>query len=146
MSELNAKQKRFVDEYLIDMNATQAAIRAGYSEKNAASIAVQLLNKTHVAEAVNRAISEREERTKITKDLVVQNLWEAYKVCSTLVAKLNFEGKQDVDKDGKPAWRMVDASNAMSALDKLMKHVGGYEADNKRDVGGEIIFGWRKPE
>ena len=41
---------------------------------------------------------------------------------------------------------MVDASNAMSALDKLMKHVGGYEADNKRDVGGEIIFGWRKPE
>lgn len=146
MSGLNEKQQRFVDEYLVDLNATQAAIRAGYSKKTAYQQGHELLKHPEVEQAISAAKAERAERTEITKDMVVQELWESYKVCSTLVAKVNFHGEQDVDKDGKPAWRMVDASNAMSALDKLMKHVGGYEADNKRDVGGEIVFGWRKPE
>jgi phage terminase small subunit len=49
---LNPKQTRFVAEYLVDLNATQAAIRAGYSKKTAESIGLQLLRKTHVAKAV----------------------------------------------------------------------------------------------
>ena len=49
MAKLTEKQKRFVQEYLVDLNATQAAIRAGYSEKSAARIAVELLNKTQVS-------------------------------------------------------------------------------------------------
>lgn len=51
---LTAKQQRFVEEYLVDLNATQAAIRAGYSAKNADKIGPELLGKTRVAEAINR--------------------------------------------------------------------------------------------
>jgi len=55
MAGLTDKQQRFVDEYLIDLNATQAAIRAGYSEKTADSIGLQLLRKTQVVEAIEEA-------------------------------------------------------------------------------------------
>ena len=74
MPKLTEKQKRFVNEYLVDLNATQAAIRAGYSEKSASRQAVELLNKTHVAKAVQKAMSKREERTQVTQDMVVNQL------------------------------------------------------------------------
>jgi len=71
---LNQKQRRFVDEYLIDLNATQAAIRAGYSAKTAEQQGFQLLKKTSVAEAVALRIKDRERRTEITQDRVLQEL------------------------------------------------------------------------
>jgi len=71
---LSDKQKRFVEEYLIDLNATQAAIRAGYSEKTAEWIGPQLLTKTHVLAAVEKAKAERSKRTEITQDMVVREL------------------------------------------------------------------------
>ena len=74
MAKLTPKQQRFVDEYLIDLNATQAAIRAGYSPKTADKIASQLLGKTRVAEAIEQAKAERSERTKITQDDVLK-MW-----------------------------------------------------------------------
>lgn len=74
MAKLTPKQQRFVDEYLIDLNATQAAIRAGYSLKTADKIASQLLGKTRVAEAIEQAKAERSERTKITQDDVLK-MW-----------------------------------------------------------------------
>lgn len=74
MVKLTQKQKRFVDEYLIDLNATQAAIRAGYSEKSAARIAVELLNKTQVSEFLQKALKQRAERTEITQDRVLCEL------------------------------------------------------------------------
>lgn len=55
MANLTPKQQRFVDEYLIDLNATQAAIRAGYSEKTAKVIAAQNLSKLNVQEAIEEA-------------------------------------------------------------------------------------------
>lgn len=61
-------------QYLIDLNATQAAIRAGYSSKTAEWIGPELLKKTHVAEAIQKQISERSERTEITQDMVVKEL------------------------------------------------------------------------
>jgi len=65
MAGLTDQQQRFVEEYLIDLNATQAAIRAGYSEKTADSIGLQLLRKTQVAEAIADAKAERSEQTQI---------------------------------------------------------------------------------
>lgn len=62
---LTPKQAAFVDEYLVDLNATQAAIRAGYSEKNAHKIASELLGKTGVAAAIRAAQLERSERVKV---------------------------------------------------------------------------------
>ena len=70
--KLTEKQARFVTEYLVDLNAKQAAIRAGYSPKNAESIAVQLLKKTHVSDALQQALKAREARTQITADRVLR--------------------------------------------------------------------------
>ena len=71
---LTGKQRRFVDEYLIDLNATQAAIRAGYSEKTAYSIGQQNLKKLEVAAAIQQAMNKRSQRTEITADRVLQEL------------------------------------------------------------------------
>ena len=74
MSRLTPKQAKFVDEYLIDLNATQAAIRAGYSEKSASRIAVELLNKTQVSETIQKCVQARAARTEITQDMVIHEL------------------------------------------------------------------------
>ncbi len=71
---LTAKQAAFVREYLVDLNATQAAIRAGYSPKTAEQQGFQLLKKTSVAQAVAAAQQERAKRTEITADRVLQEL------------------------------------------------------------------------
>ena len=72
--ELTPKQARFVEEYLLDLNAAAAARRAGYSEKNADSIAAQLLSKTKVFEAVQSAIAARSAKAEITAEYVLENL------------------------------------------------------------------------
>lgn len=91
---LTPKQVRFVEEFVVDLNATQAAIRAGYSAKTAADIGRQLLRKTPVA----RAISERQrvisERIGVTAERVVEEL-----------AKIGFANMADymkVGEDGDP--------------------------------------------
>lgn len=74
MAKLTAKQQRFCDEYLIDLNATQAAIRAGYSPKTAEQLAYQLLQKTSVQNHISELQKEREKRTEITQDRVLHEL------------------------------------------------------------------------
>src|SRR5574338_1663633 len=71
---LTLKQRRFVDEYLVDLNATQAAIRAEYSERNADKIGPELLGKTRVAEAIQERMAARAKRTEITQDMVLREL------------------------------------------------------------------------
>jgi len=58
MAELEPKQQRFVDEYMVDQNATKAAIRSGYSERSAAVIANQLMAKPHVAAAIQKRMAD----------------------------------------------------------------------------------------
>jgi phage terminase small subunit len=74
--ELTLKQQRFADEYLLDLNATQAAIRAGYSVKTAEWIGPQLLTKTHVWEAVKKAMAARAERLGRTVDQVLKDIYD----------------------------------------------------------------------
>lgn len=91
---LTPKQERFVAEYLIDLNATQAAIRAGYSAKSAAEQASRLLINVKVAKAVEAAQAARSARTEITQDRVLKEL-----------AKLGFANMQDymsVTQEGEP--------------------------------------------
>lgn len=72
--KLAPKQARFVQEYLLDLNATQAAIRAGYSERTANRIATENLSKPVIRAAIETAVAERAERTEITADRVLQEL------------------------------------------------------------------------
>jgi phage terminase small subunit len=74
MSKLTAKQAAFVAEYLKDLNGTQAAIGAGYSPKTAAVIAVENLIKPNVKAAIDEAMGERIQRTKIDADWVLTRL------------------------------------------------------------------------
>lgn len=71
---LTAKQERFVAEYLIDLNATQAAIRAGYSEKTADQQGSRLLANVKVAADIAEAKAKRSERTLINQDMVLNEL------------------------------------------------------------------------
>lgn len=73
---LNARRRRFVDEYLIDLNATQAAIRAGYSARTANEQGSRLLAHASVAAAIEKAKAERAERTKVDADWLLKRLSE----------------------------------------------------------------------
>lgn len=73
-SDLNERQRAFVDEYIVDLNATQAAIRAGYSPRTAAEQACRLLTNVKVQAAVQAAKAARSERTEITADNVLREL------------------------------------------------------------------------
>lgn len=72
--KMTAKQQAFVLEYMVDLNATQAAIRAGYSAHTAGWIGGQLLAKTHVSEAIAEAMRARSARTEITADKVLTDV------------------------------------------------------------------------
>lgn len=76
MADLTPKQQRFVEEYLIDLNATQAAIRAGYSERTAAAIGAENLIKPNIAKAIQEAFDARQERTQVDADYVLKRLVE----------------------------------------------------------------------
>jgi phage terminase small subunit len=78
MSKLNVRQKAFVEEYIIDFNATQAAIRAGYSEKTAQEQSSRLLSNVIVKAAVDEAKLKRSERTQVTSDWVLQEAKSMY--------------------------------------------------------------------
>ncbi len=74
MANLSPKQERFVEEYLVDLNATQAAIRAGYSAKTAKSQGQRLLTKADIQAEKQKARRKQQERTNITADRVLAEL------------------------------------------------------------------------
>lgn len=76
MSKLNEKQRRFADEYIIDMNATQAAIRAGYSERTARSQGQRLLTKVDIQEAIQKRLDEKTEKLIMKQDEILVRLSE----------------------------------------------------------------------
>jgi len=71
---LTKKQKLFVEQYLMDLNATQAAIRAGYSEKTAKDIGCENLAKPNIQIEIEKRMKDRGQRTEITQDKVLQEL------------------------------------------------------------------------
>jgi len=74
LGALSAKHKRFVQEYMVDLNGTQAAIRAGYSPKSASEQAYDLLRKPQIQEALAEQVKARSERCKLTADQVIGEL------------------------------------------------------------------------
>ncbi len=90
---LNPKQQRFVAEYLVDLNATQAAIRAGYSKRTAQRIGSENLSKPLVAAAVAAGQVERAERTEITQDYVLATITETIERCKQAEAVKGRDGK-----------------------------------------------------
>lgn len=134
---MNEKQKQFCNEYLIDFNGTQAAIRAGYSPKTAYSMANENLRKPEVQAYLKELIEKRNERTKITQDEVIRDIIEVKNRCMQK-APVIFMGKQMQDENGNNLWKF-DSQGATKALDMLAKHTGLYEVDNKQKAGINIV-------
>ena len=122
---LNEKQKQFCEEYIIDLNGTQAAIRAGYSEKTANRIASELLSKLDIQEYIFELKNKRSERVKYSQDELMRDILEVKNRC--------LQANPVLDKEGNEVgvWKF-DSNGANKALDMLAKHVGFYETDNKQ--------------
>ena len=91
---LTTKQERFVSEYLVDLNATQAAIRAGYSENGANVQGGRLLANAKVAAAVAAAVAKRSKRTEITQDYVLAVITETIERCQQAKAVTDHDGEE----------------------------------------------------
>jgi phage terminase small subunit len=120
--KLTDKQQQFVEEYLVDLNVTQAALRAGYSEKTAYSIGHENLKKPEVQEAIQRAVQERQERTRVTADRVIQEL-----------ARIGFADFRNVfDESGNlkdPTMLDEETAAAISSIEVVTKNLGEGEVE-----------------
>jgi len=137
---LTDKQKYFVAEYLIDSNATQAAIRAGYSAKTADVIANQLLRKTLVAEAIAAAKVKRSLRTEIDQDWALTRLQKIYDRC--------MEVEPVLDKNGDPIGVYNFAHSGANKSVELILKVQGLLSDKVQltgSDGGAIKIQQEKP-
>lgn len=135
MAKLTDKQTAFVREYLVDLNATQAAIRAGYSERTASRIGPQLLGKTWVREAIEKAQAKRARRVEVTQDYVLSNLVEIVERTMQRAPVLDRKGEQVTDEEGRAVWTF-DAKGANRALELLGKHLGIFTDKVKAEVSG----------
>ena len=112
---LTPKQERFVEEYLIDLNATQAAIRAGYSAKTASRIGPELLGKTCVSEAIQAQRAKLSERTMRTAADVMAD-----------IGRVRASAMQTVIDPQSGAEVMVSYKDAIKALELEGKHLGAF--------------------
>lgn len=151
---LNKKQKRFVEEYLIDLNATQAAIRAGYSPKTAKEIGSENLTKPNIKSEIDKAMAERSKRTGINADRILQELGKLGFVNIADVVDLETGKVKDSASDEdlaciqsikiKPTeWgteREVKFYDKKSTLELMGKHLGMWT--NKVDMTADmnIVF------
>lgn len=102
---LTDKQEMFCREYLVDLNATQAAIRAGYSDKTANRIAAQLLSKLDIGKRIQELKSERGERLEVDADYVLKRLVEIDQMDVADILLSN--GEMKPIKDWPKVWRIT---------------------------------------
>lgn len=151
---LTPKQQLFVDEYLIDLNATQAAIRAGYSPKNADKIGSELLGKTRVSDAIKTAMAERSRRTGINQDRILVELAKIALVNpekvvnfdeatirkdalpDDLAAVASVKVKRFPTKDGEGIEREIKFYDKTKALDLAGRHLGMFK--DKVELSGTL--------
>lgn len=144
-SELTDKQKLFIQEYLIDLNATQAAIRAGYSIDTAGSIGHEILKKPEIQIAIQEAFDKRSKRTEITQDMVLAELARCGFSNMANYAKWNPDGvtlvsSEDLTEDAARCVAEVSQTvtaeggtvkfklhDKISALEKVGRHLGMFK-------------------
>lgn len=135
MPKLTDRQKEFVRQYLVDLNATQAAIRAGYSVKTAYRQGADLLQKTSIREAIEKAQAKRARRVEVTQDYVLSNLVEIVERTMQRAPVTDRRGEQVSDEEGRAVWQF-DAKGANKALELLGKHLGIFTEKLRAEVSG----------
>lgn len=158
MAKMTEKQKRFVEEYLMDLNATQAAIRAGYSPNTAEQTASRMLSFVKVQDAIHIQLAERSKRTGINQDRVIQELAKIAFVNiadvvngdgeilpnadeADLAAIESVKVKTIPTKGGETGIeREVKLSSKLKALELLGKHLGMWNDRLDVNMNIPIIF------
>ena len=128
MTELTAKQQRFVEEYLVDLNATQAAIRAGYSPRTAYRTGADNLKKPQISEAIQKAKDVRSARTGVNSDRVLEELGRIAFANMKDYVKINEGGVPYIDLS-----EMTDAQASVVAEITVDEYKEG-AGDSARDV------------
>lgn len=158
MAKLTEKQKRFCEEYLIDLNATQAAIRAGYSPENAKNIGSENLAKPDIRARIDKAIAERSKRTGVTADRVVRELAKIAFVNATDVIDtqrgevLKNASREDtacisavrvktkIGEDFTETEREIRLCDKTKALELLGKHLGMFSDNVKLSAEARVTI------
>ena len=141
MAKLTAKQQRFCDEYLIDLNATQAAIRAGYKEKYAHTNANKLLQNTRIAEYIGKRMSEKESELIASQDEVLKYLTAVLRGKSQST-EIVVEGKGEGFSEARLMTKEPSEKDRLKAAELLGKRYGLYTDKVQTEVvlpvfGGE---------
>ena len=151
---MTKKQKRFVEEYLIDLNATQAAIRAGYSPETAGAIGAENLKKPEIKSRIDKAMAERSRRTGVNADRVIRELARiGFARLTDVVDPETAEIRRDASEDDlaciqsvkvKPGEfgteREVKMYDKRAALVDLGKHLGIFNDRLRLDADTELII------
>ena len=120
--KLTTKQRRFVEEYIVDYNATQAAIRAGYSENTATVIGGENLRKPYLQAAIHEELEKQSKRTNVTADRIVQEL-----------AAMAFERGADWTES------KMKNNNKLRALELLGRHFGIFDGQGAQKKENQIL-------
>ena len=141
--KLSPKRARFVEEYLVDLNATQAAIRAGYSEKTAYSQAERLLRNVEVKAAVDAGIKARNKKVGLSQEYVIENLMEIVERTMQRAPVMTMKGEQVQDEDGRNVWQF-NSRDANKALELLGKHLGIFTDKVESTTEADITYRWKE--
>lgn len=129
---LTDKQERFCQEYLIDLNGTQAAIRAGYSENTAKEIASENLTKPYIKERIKVLQEQIALRLEISQDWVLKRFKDISDRCMTATPVMIFD--PEAGKLVESGEYRFDSTGANKATEAIAKHLGFFEKDNKKEV------------
>ena len=140
MANLTAKQQRFCDEYLIDLNATQAAIRAGYSKKTAKVIAAENLSKPNIKEYIDMRMAEKEKSLIADQDEVLKYLTSVLRGESRS-SVIVVESTGDFMSEAREVKKEPDEKERLKAAELLGKRYSLFKDNMKLDVTPVVIGG-----
>lgn len=120
MKKLTRKQAMFCKEYLVDLNATQAAIRSGYSKKTARRIGGENVHKPDIMAEIQRLMDKRSERVEVTSDDVLKSILDIRANCTQ---ELDIKAKNEDGEVEVVGKQMLDTSGALKANELLGKHL-----------------------
>lgn len=123
MAAMTGKMERFCQEYVIDYNGTEAAVRAGYSDRRAAAQASTLLKRGDIMERIAELQKEQAQRLGLSADRVVMELWEIYSRCMQAAPVMEWNAATH-SYEPSDAEYTFDANGAVKALKLIGEHIG----------------------
>jgi phage terminase small subunit len=137
MAKMTAKQMRFCDEYLIDLNATQAAIRAGYSEKNARNIASENMAKPNIKAYIDQRMAEKESKLIADQNEILKYLTSVMRGESQSEIVV-VESIGDFTTEARTMQKAPDEKERLRAAELLGKRYGLYKENVEQTVDMEL--------